>query len=806
VDRTTQEDGVSAGGASAGTGGLAGETGVRETLRFLDVPEAWVLVLVILPLAAGVAWIGYRRETLRPAARWSLIGLRFVALLLLLGVLFRPVFVRRTEEIKPAEVIVLVDDSASMRRMDAYAGDEAAREALAKLTPRALGATTRLELAAAGLEKELLGLLDAGDYEARLFRFDEDTVPLPDLEALTGRGRGTSLGDALAGSLAAHRGRHVTDVVVISDGRSNTGSSPLDAARSAAGAGVTVHTVVVGDTRPERNVLVQLVEVPEEVLEGDEIAVTARVLGRGSTDLGTVSVLLEELDRSGAPARVLAEERAEPGESGERVVFLAPPAPAERGRRERRFRVSVSPVRDETLLDDNAVEFSIQIAPEKIRVLYIDGYPRWEYRFLKELLKRSDENISAQMFLLSATADFPQESTRGLPSLTSVPTDRKQLLANYDVILLGDVNPYDVSADPARCEEFMAALLEFVERGGGLLMQAGELDDPRSYADTELEELLPVVLDAHGANPFDGDTTVEFRPTLEDPGAPHQIVRLHTDDETNRALWESEGGLRGFHWYWPVARAKPGSQVLLRHPVAEGPYGRHPLLVAGYFPAGRTLFLAIDATWMWRYRYGDRYHERFWRNAIRWLALGRLKSGNRRVSLDSLRTSYALDERVVLEARVLDEDFRPSDRDVQEALLVGPDGRREELTLMRVAGRDGLFRTSLEVGRPGSYQAWIEVAKERVTSTEFEVVLPSRENVDPSPDPATLTAVASLTGGRSVSLGHIDRLAAAFPGGEERREPISSRLEDAWDHWGTLLAVLAVLAAEWILRKRLELV
>ncbi|HJP02216.1 MAG TPA: hypothetical protein QF764_10650 [Planctomycetota bacterium] len=784
----------------------AGETGMRETLRFLDLPEAWVGVLIILPLTAGVAWIGYRREHLQPWARWTLVSLRFVALAILLGVLFRPVFVQRTEEVKPAEVIVLIDDSASMRRMDAYAGDDAAREALAHLAPRALGATTRLELAAAGIEGDLLPLLAEGAYEPRLFRFDEDTAPLPDLTGLTGRGRGTSLGDALSGSLAAHRGRHVTDVVIVSDGRSNGGSSPLDAARAAAASGIAVHTIVVGDTRPERNVLVQLVEIPEEVLEGDEIAVTARVIGRGSTDLGTVSVILEELDRSGAAARLLAEESARPDESGERVVFLAPPGAPERGRRERRFRISVAPVRDETLLDDNAVEFSIQIAPEKIRVLYIDGYPRWEYRFLKELLKRSDENISAQMFLLSATADFPQESTRGLPSLLRIPTDRKQLLADYDVIILGDVNLYDVSADPARCEEFMASLLEFVERGGGLMMQAGELDDPRSYVDTELEQLLPVVLDARGAIPFDGDTTVEFRPTLEDPGAPHQIVRLHADDETNRALWESEGGLRGFNWYWPVARAKPGSQVLLRHPVAEGPYGRHPLLVAGYFPAGRTLFLAIDATWMWRYRFGDRYHERFWRNAIRWLALGRLKSGNRRVSLDSLRSTYALDERVVLEARVLDEDFRPSDRDVQEAALVGPDGRREELTLLRVAGRDGLFRTSLEVDRPGSYQAWIEIGEERVTSTEFEVVLPSRENIDPSPDPAGMAALAAMTGGESVSMGNIDRLTVAFPGGEERREALSSSLKDAWDHWGTLLAALAVLSAEWILRKRLELV
>jgi uncharacterized membrane protein len=779
---------------------------VRESLRFLDLPEAWVLVLVILPLAAAVAWVGYRRESLPPVARWCLVGLRLCALLLLLAVLFRPVLVRRTEEVRPAEVLVMIDDSASMRRMDAYAGDDATRAALAALAPREVGATTRLELAAAGVERKLLRMLEAGDYEPRLFRFDEDGAPLPDLAALIGRGRATGLGDALAEGLAAQRGRHVTDVVIVSDGRSNAGVSPLDAARGAAAAGIAVHTVVVGDTRPERNVLVELVEVPEEVLEGDEIAVTARVVGRGSTDLGSVSVLLEELDRTGEPSRVLAEERAEPDEGGERVVFLAPPGAPERGRRERRFRISVAPVPDETLLDDNAVEFSIQIAPEKIRVLYVDGYPRWEYRFLKELLKRADENITARMFLLSATPDFPQESTLGTPPLTAVPTDRKQLLSEYDVILLGDVNPYDVSPDPARCEEFLAALREFVERGGGLLMQAGELDNPRSYVDTELEELLPVILDARGANPFDGDTTVEFRPTLEDPGAPHQIVRLHADDETNRALWESEGGLRGFHWYWPVARAKPGAQVLLRHPVAEGPYGRHPLLVGGYFPAGRTLFLAIDATWMWRYRFGDRYHERFWRNAIRWLALGRLKSGNRRVNLDSLRGSYALDERVVLEARVLDEDFRPSDRDVQEAVLLGPDGRREELSLLRVDGRDGLYRVSLEVGRPGSYQAWIEVAEERVTSAEFEVLLPSRENADPSPDPETMAAVATLTGGLSVSLGELDRLAPAFPGGEERREPLSSRLEDAWDHWGTLLAVLAVLCAEWILRKRLELV
>jgi len=470
--------------------------------------------------------------------------------------------------------------------------------------------------------------------------------------------------------------------------------------------------------------------------------------------------------------------------------------------------VSVPPVPDETLRDDNAVEIVVHVTPEKIRVLYVDGYPRWEYRYLKNLLLRSDANLESQCFLLSATPDFVQESTRGLPALTAVPTARKQLLDDYDVVILGDVNPYAISPDPARSEEFLSSLHEFVERGGGLILQAGEYDNPRAFVGTPVEELLPVVVDPTGALALGGDTQREFHATLEDPASPHEVVRLTQEPETNRELWEEERGLRGFYWYFPVLRAKPGAQVLLRHPTAQSDYGRHPLLVTGYFPAGRTIFLAVDSTWMWRYRYGDRYHERFWRNAIRWVALGRLKSGDRRVQIDALRASYNLDERVTIEARVLDEDYRPSERPSQTARLAGPGDppAGSELKLNLVPDRPGLYRVSLDVERPGSYSAWIEVGGQRTASAEFEVVLPSRENADPSPDPAILHSIASLSGGKALDLARIGDLDGEFPGHEERREPISSELEDAWDHWGTLLLALALLSAEWILRKRWELI
>jgi len=781
------------------------ETGLRESFTLLDRPEAWVIVLLILPGVALFAWLGYAREPLSTGRRATLTGLRLLALLLLLAVIARPVFIKRREEVKPAEVLILVDDSASMQRRDVYSGDEGVRRRLADATGLTPAERTRSELARAALERELLPLLEEGGYVTRLARFAENAEPLPALAQLAARGHATHLGDALQQVLASSRGRHVTDIVIVSDGRSNGGLGPTEAARGAAAALIPVHTLVVGDTRPERNVVVEIAEVPATVLDGDDVEVSVRVSARGLAAGGTGRVVLEELGRE-REGRPVAEEETELGEAGTKVVLVAPAQPAEGRGGERRFRVSVPPLPDETLRDDNAVEFSVHVTPEKIRVLYVDAYPRWEYRYLKNLLLRADANLEVQCYLLSATPDFRQESTKGRPALTAVPTARKELLEHYDVVILGDVNPYAVSPDPSRCEEFMASLREFVERGGGLILGAGEFDNPRAFAGTPLEELLPVVLEPAGGAGFLGDTTVEFRPRLEDAAHPHEVVRLVQDVRANRELWEETGGLRGFYWYTPVVRSKPGATVLLRHPELGNTHGRHPLLVGGYYPAGRTLFLAVDATWMWRYRYGDRYHERFWRNAIRWVALGRLKSGDRRVQLDAQRARYNLDERITLEARVLDEDYRPADQPKLEVQLSDGEGRAGPLQLDLVPERPGLYRASFEAERTGLHSAWVEVEGQRVASAEFEVVLPSRENADPSPDPATLAVVASTSGGRALELGRIDELADEFPGREERREAISSELEDAWDNWYTLAGALLLLGLEWVLRKRWELV
>ena len=783
---------------------------LRESWRLLELPAPWIVVLVLIPAVLAVAAGAYWKENLPSPSRVAMVGLRVLSFSLLLVVLFRPVKVTQHELVEAPKVVVIVDDSASMRRMDTYTGDETARAALRELAGRAPETVSRLELATDALQATLLPHLAQRGYDARLFRFDERLTDLTGLDALAGRGRGTHLGDAIGQVLARHRGRHVTDVVVVSDGRQNGGVDVLDAAAGARAAGIPVHTVVVGDTRPERNLAVELVEAPPGVLEGDEVALSVRVNARGSDVQGSTQVLLEELDPDGREdPRTVASETIDLADAGDRVVLIAPPGTSALDATQRRFRVTVQELPDERMLDDNVLELSVHLVREKIRVLYVDGYPRWEYRFLKDLLLRSDDRIDVQVYLMSATPDFPQEATSGIGRLTRVPSDRRELLDGYDVILLGDVNPYAISPDPALGDEFVESLFEFVEQGGGLGVIAGEWANPKAVAGTEFAKLLPVVLEGSGSLVLDVSTEIEYRPLLESPTNPHEIVRLHPDLELNRELWEEPTGLHGFYWHYPVVAAKPGTQVLLRHPQRRPTGGeeRDPLLVVGYYPAGRTLFLATDdQTWRWRFRYVNRYHERFWRNAVRWLALGRLKDGDRRFGLEPLRTRYGLDERVTLEARVLDEDYQPQDAESQEAYLQGPEGPPEPFSLVRVEGRPGVYRGTFLAERPGFYRAWIEVDGAHVASSEFEVVLPSRENANPSPDPEAMAAVARLSGGRAVSVSDAASLLVEFPGGEERREPISSQLQDAWDNWSTLLLALGLLSVEWILRKRHDLI
>ncbi|QDU84632.1 hypothetical protein Pla163_17430 [Planctomycetes bacterium Pla163] len=780
-----------------------GELRPTAELRWLDLPPAWVVGLVVLPALFALAWFCYRSEPVRPGVRWTLTGLRFAALVAVAAILARPALVRSQEEVLSPEVMVLLDDSASMRRSDAYADDEAARRAIADL---GLGPdASRLDVATRLLDRGFTGPLADRGWVVNTLAFDRETRPVDGTEALDARGDATHLGDAITTAVSRYRGRHPVALLVLTDGRSNGGADVLEGARVASIAGLEVHSVVVGDTRPLKNAVLELVEAPASALEGDELSFAVRVQGRGAAIGRRVEVLLEEVTEAGT-RELLDSREVELEAAGRRVVLVAPPGPGDAESGERRLELTVPPLEDETLVDDNSASVAVRVSPEKVRVLYVEGYPRWEYRRLAlDFLKRAEKDIEFQAWLQESSPGFPQEHGPGSKPLERLPTTREELLDAYDVVILGDVNPYRLFDDPADGEAFAAALVSFVESGGGLMFQAGEQDNPRALLGTPLEDLLPVIVDTSEDLFFELDTTKPFRPVLENASVPHEIVRLHPDPDTNRRLWEDEDGLQGVFWYSGVTRAKTSADVLLRHPNDENRFGRRPLLVAGYYPQGRTLFLALDSTWRWQWQYGPRYFERFWKSAIRWLSLGRLRSGDRRVRLETPRSRYGLDEAVPLEVRLLGPDWRPSEQESVRVEIEDESGEQRSVVLEADPGRPGTFGGEIDLDQPGTYGAWVETEGRRAASVAFEVVLPSKENADPTPDPALLAAAARLSGGTSAVVGSWRDVLAAFDEGRERREPMNSSLEDFWDRWSVLLGILALLATEWLVRKRAEL-
>lgn len=795
------------------------EMAVKTRFVFQNAPPMWVVILIIVPAVLTGIGVVYGLE--RGASRrdvTKLAILRMLALALLIAILFRPAMETFRSRTQRTTVPVLLDDSASMRRSDNYT-NASERSALSKSLdlPSDPGAFTRADLAGRAVHKHLKPALEGLGYEVRLYRFSDEVSAISSESEIEGRGDRTRLGDALFHTLEENRGRS-TPLVVISDGRNNDGRDPRDAARFAATEGTQIFTIGVGDPSAPGNLSVEIVESPDIALENDEVVVTARVTGAGISDT-TVPVLLVAEDGEGAETETLATQEVTltQAENQRRTTLRFSP----RRVGELRIAVKVPPRADEALTDDNIVRRTIQVKPEKIRVLYIEGVPRWEYRYLKNSLLRADKNLIVHCFLTSAGRDFVQECTRGQQPLVDLPTDRQTLLENYDVIIMGDVPPDRLGINRDDRDRFLDSLREFVRRGGGFLMIAGEYDSPRSYAGTSIQELLPVELAGQEDEAIlPREQRDEFLPRLENPTKPHDLVRLEDDPDRNRQLWEEPNGLRGQYWFSPVKKAKPGAEVLLRHPEYKNRHGNMVLAATTFMPEGRTMYLGFDSTWRWRYVYGDYYFERFWRRTIRHLALNRLKSGDRRFSLAVERNVFELNDRAALEARVLDDTYQPTRKANQQVFVRAlRSGKVSTVTLDPAPGEPGTFRSAFVVNEEGRYESWITSddtqGGKRVASVEFEARLPDRENREPMLDAATLKAIAGISaGGTGASragedhyfpLSRISDVVRKFPGGGSQEFPEPAEVRDLWDRGWTLLALLLVLGAEWILRKKAQL-
>ena len=218
---------------------------------------------------------------------------------------------------------------------------------------------------------------------------------------------------------------------------------------------------------------------------------------------------------------------------------------------------------------------------------------------------------------------------------------------------------------------------------------------------------------------------------------------------------------------------------------------------------GRVFYCGSPETWRWR-RTGVERYERFWLQAVRHCAGGKLLGGARRATFTLDRSSYAVGDPVRVRARVLDERSEPL---VADSVQLG---------IERAGAAVGAVQAHHVSGEPGSYEgvfypegfgrfAVTYVAPDGARASEpFEVREPEVEFDDLRLARAAMEQVAEATGGRYVLPEALDALPAAIPD-LSRTVVESGPLRPAWDRSYALALLLVALAAEWVLRKRMGL-
>ncbi len=816
-------------------------------VRFTGLGESLWLLLAVLAAFAALAWVvvrSYRREgAAGGGVRSVLMSLRLATLLVLLLVALQPALVLQSIEYRRGHVVVLVDDSLSMRWVDSYT-DDSQRRAIAEFLntePEALDdadAPMRIDLVrhalgrAGGAVAELaqrhpLHLVRFAVNDPASSAYIEPLLAMPHRSeggaaavaemmggaaaGLEAAGHQTDLGRAVRETLTRFEGRHLAGLVVVSDGQ-NTAAGQVQrrleaAAELAVRRGVPIYTVAVGDPTPPRNIALVRLDGPTELRAGSAATYTAVLSHRGYDGQSVdVRLLYSEVGEDDwqplAPPLPARLDAAEPGEAEplQEVSFTATAPPVG----EYVFRAEVEPRPDERIRDDNHADLPVRISDERITVLLIGGHASWEFQYLRNMLLRDTDHYEVSVWQQNADPRFNQEASTGLRR-AALPRSADDLFI-YDVVVLFDPRPEAESFD----EQFIELLEKFVSRHhGGLCYIAGGKYTGDNLTDggalSRLAELLPVVLRGR-----DGTFTRPMRPSrsaapveLAPDGWDHPVTRLAPEPDDSEAQWAR---LPGLYSSFPVARLKSLATPLLlsgddMRQTEDG--RRQPVAAVQYYGRGRVLFMGIDSTWRWRRIDRGQVHQQFWMNAVDFLAAGRLDRKRLVVTTAGPRYDAGSPVRVRLEA--YQRDFTPiSTEQFTLGMVDLADRGITEHTLRAV--RPGFYEGVLLADRTGRFDLvpladgegntdWVE---EDVAPRRIEIELPQAELQRPEADYETLALLAGDPR-RALMIHQFDTLSERIPDQPQRRVTESMHL--LWNTMSALLLLGVLLLTEWTVRK-----
>ena len=705
-----------------------------------------LVMLAITGVLCGMAW---RRSGYR-AATGLLELLRFTLLAFVIATLCQPEWLKKKDTKQRPTLAVLWDQSGSMETRDVIDNEQLGAKAM-----------SRAEVVEPLLSKEMWNPADAAKNSQ-----DLAVVFEPFSSNLDSAEEGTDLNAGLAQVL--ENNANLRGVVVLSDGDWNVGKSPVEAATQFRMKGIPVFPVGVGSRTPLPDLELVSMDAPTFGVAGKPLRIPFLVRSALGQDRDvTVTLKVDDQPTLTKVVRVPAMGKAQqnvtwtPQATGDVTLTLQLPPDAQ-----------------DLIPENNTLSAAIAVRNEQLKVLVIESYPRWEYRYLRNALER-DPGVEVTCLLFHPELN---KAGGGRGYIKEFPAPNE--LNHFDVVFLGDVGigPKQLTTRQAQdLKQLVSA------QAAGLVFLPGRYGFQVSLPSSSLGDLYPVVMDSGHSTGSGSSAPGHF--ALTQPGQRSLLTRLANSNQANANIWNK---LPGFHWYAAVQRATVGSEVLAVHDHEATASGRVPLIVTKTFGTGKILFMGTDGAWRWREGVEDRYHYRFWGQVARWMAYQRQKAQGKSMRLFCSPDRPRLDDEVRLNANVLDAVGGFQESGLVVVQVISPSGKTRSIRLQPGKGdARGLFSGTFVPTEPGNHKL-IASSAETATSiqTDLSVQGFNRERRGQLARFDVLEEIATITEGKVVPVSEIQTLLdhlAALP----EPEPTIHRTR-IWAHpiWGGILIFL----------------
>lgn len=729
----------------------------------------WLLGVGILAAAGLLFWHVRRNHGMLSGARPIAIWLLETALIaLLLFLLWHPALSVATLRPQQNVVAVLVDDSRSMSIADESG--------------------TRLARAQSLLNGGLLKSL--GDrFQVRLYKFGTDAQRIQKSLEIAGTAPATRIGNTLDRVMAESSSLPLGAIVLLTDGADNAGGIDLDTVAAIRRQRIPIHTVGLGREHPERDV-----EVVDALL-------AARALPQSRL---TATVTLQSYGLSGNKARlsvrdagkVLASQdvalKGDGALQTEAITFNIGQAGP------KTLEIGVDPVSGEENTLNNKISRVVNVQARKPRILYFDGEPQWEYKFVRRAMDDNPEIVVFSMERTTQNKIYRQPCPAGgCPD--GFKHDEKELedgfpskaedLFAFQGLMLADVEAgYFTPAQQQLIHDFVD------RRGGGLLFLGGRASlSDGGYASSSLSDLVPTKLPANKGTFHRDFSKVE----LAAAGRENILTRLDDNPERNVQRWKEIPMVAD---YQEVGEPKPGATTLLS--VTPQSRSAMPLLVTEPYGRGRTAVFATSGSWRWKMwmAHEDKTHATFWQQMFRYL----VTDAPSQVTATTPKTVLADDTRVPIRVEVRDKEYKPLSTARVQARFLAPDGSSATLELSPRPLEEGVYTGEWTAEKPGSYVVEM-LAGEEQQEVGRDVLAFRREdgvaeNFHTGQNRELLQKLSDQTGGKYYTSADASKLPNEISYSEAG---ITSReTRDLWDMPVIFLLALGIRASEWTLRRK----